>query len=118
MASPKAVDGGDQALLSEYAAAQKVAVTAPTAPRQIAWPYEDFGTPGKVVETKEITDLDTVFVRFENGVRLTIKPTKFRDDEVLVRVNIGRRPGSHAQGPAEPGLVRQRLHRGRPQADH
>jgi zinc protease len=89
MASPKPVDGGEQALLNEYAASQKVAVAAPAAPRQIAWPYESFGTPGKVVETKEVSDLDTVFVRFENGVRLTIKPTKFRDDEVLVRVNIG-----------------------------
>ena len=28
-------------------------------------------------------------MRFENGVRLTVKPTKFRDDEVLVRVNVG-----------------------------
>ncbi len=89
MASPKPVQGGEQALLSEYAAAQKIAVAAPTAARQIAWPYESFGAPGKVVETKDVTDLDTVFVRFENGVRLTIKPTKFRDDEVLVRVNIG-----------------------------
>jgi zinc protease len=89
MASPKPVPGGEQALLAEYAASQKIAVAEPTAPRQIAWPYESFGAPGKVVETKEVADLDTVFVRFENGVRLTIKPTKFRDDEVLVRVNIG-----------------------------
>ncbi|MGH6965192.1 MAG: M16 family metallopeptidase [Phenylobacterium sp.] len=89
MASPKPVPGGEQAILSEYAAAQKAPVGAPAASRQIAWPYESFGTPGKVVETKDVTDLDTVFVRFENGVRLTIKPTKFRDDEVLVRVNIG-----------------------------
>jgi zinc protease len=44
-------------------------VAGPIAPRQIAWPYESFGTPGKVVETKEVADLDTVFVRFENGVR-------------------------------------------------
>ena len=36
-----------------------------------------------------MTDLDAVMVRFANGVRLTVKPTKFRDDEVLVRVNIG-----------------------------
>lgn len=89
MASPKPVQGSEQAILSEYAAAQKAPVTAPIASRQIVWPYESFGTPGKVVETKDVTDLDTVFVRFENGVRLTIKPTKFRDDEVLVRVNIG-----------------------------
>jgi len=89
MASPKAVPGGDKALLDEYESTRKVAVAAPSAPHEVAWPYTSFGEPGKVVETKEVTDLDTVFVKFANGVRLTIKPTKFRDDEVLVRVNIG-----------------------------
>ena len=58
-------------------------------PRQVVWPYTDFGTPGKVAEQTEVTDLDTVFVRFANGVRLTIKPTKFHDDQVLVRVRVG-----------------------------
>lgn len=89
LASPKAVPGAGPAILAEYASAQKVAVAAPTAPHEVAWPYETFGVPGKVAETREVTDLDTVFVRFENGVRLTVKPTKFRDDEVLVRVNVG-----------------------------
>src|SRR5205807_916439 len=89
MASPKAVQGGEPALLSEYASTLKVAVAAPGAPHEVAWPYSSFGEPGKVAETKDVTDLDTVFVRFENGVRLTVKPTKFRNDEVLVRVNIG-----------------------------
>jgi zinc protease len=89
MSSPKAVQGGEQAILAEYASTLKVAVAAPAAPHAVTWPYSSFGTPGKVVETKEISDLDTVFVRFENGVRLTVKPTKFRDDEVLVRVNVG-----------------------------
>ena len=89
MASPKQVSGAEPAILAEYASTQKVAVAAPSAPHEIAWPYSSFGTPGKPVETKEVADLDTVFVRFENGVRLTVKPTKFRDDEVLVRVNIG-----------------------------
>ena len=28
-------------------------------------------------------------VRFENGVRLTVKPTKFRDDQILVQVRVG-----------------------------
>jgi zinc protease len=88
-ASPKPIDGAEPAILAEYASSRKLAVAAPGAPHQVAWPYFTFGTPGKVAETKEVTDLDTVFVRFENGVRLTIKPTKFRNDEVLVRVNIG-----------------------------
>ena len=89
MAGPTPIPGGEPALLSALSDSRKVAVIPPIAPRQVAWPYESFGTPGKVVETREISDLDTVFVRFENGVRLTIKPTKFRDDEVLVRVNVG-----------------------------
>lgn len=89
MTSPKPVQGGESQVLAEYASAEKVAVATPAAPHEITWPYASFGEPGKVVETKDITDLDTVFVRFENGVRLTIKPTKFRDDEVLVRVDVG-----------------------------
>jgi len=89
MSSPKPVPGSETALLAEYASTQKLAVAAPAAPHEVAWPYATFGTPGAVAETKEVADLNTVFVRFENGVRLTIKPTKFRDDEVLVRVNIG-----------------------------
>ena len=89
MASPAPISGGEASLLSAYTTARKADVSAPTAPREVAWPYESFGDPGKVVETKDVTDLDTVMVRFENGVRLTIKPTRFQDDEVLVRVNVG-----------------------------
>ena len=29
------------------------------------------------------------FVRFDNGVRLTVKPTKFRDDQILVMARFG-----------------------------
>jgi zinc protease len=89
MASPQPVPGGEAAVLDEYKAARKTDVAAPAAAQQNSWPYESFGEPGRIVETREVTDLDTIFLRFENGVRLTIKPTKFRDDEVLVRVNIG-----------------------------
>jgi zinc protease len=53
------------------------------------WPYSSFGPLGKVAEQKDITDLDAVFVRFENGVKLSIKPTKFRDDQILVKVRAG-----------------------------
>ena len=89
VSTPKAIPGGEPSVLAEYASTQKVAVAAPVAPHEVAWPYASFGAPGKVAETKEVADLDTVFVRFENGVRLTVKPTKFRNDEVLVRVNVG-----------------------------
>jgi zinc protease len=89
MTSPKPIDGGEATVLAAYQASQQLAVTAPSALTQAVWPYGDAATPGKVAETREVSDLDTVFVRFANGVRLTIKPTKFKDDEVLVRVNVG-----------------------------
>ena len=89
MASPKPVEGGDATLLAAFEAAGKTPVSAPTAPTQVSWPYESFGAPGKVADTKDVTDLDTTFMRFENGVRLTVKPTKFSADQVLIRVNVG-----------------------------
>uniref|UniRef100_UPI00286A28A0 M16 family metallopeptidase n=1 Tax=Phenylobacterium sp. TaxID=1871053 RepID=UPI00286A28A0 len=90
MATPKPIPGGDRALVAALETSRKVAVAEPSAPTQVAWPYETFGDIGKVAETREAPDLDTAFVRFENGVRLTVKPTRFKDDEVLVRVNVGR----------------------------
>lgn len=89
VASPQPIDGGEPALLAALTASQKVAVAPPAAPAQVAWPYESFGAPGKVVETRTVQDLGTTFVRFANGVRLTVKPTEFRNDEVLVRINVG-----------------------------
>ncbi len=90
MTSPKPIPGGDATVLAAFEQSRKVSVAAPEGQTALTWPYEEFGAPGKVAEIREITDLDTVFIRYENGVRLTIKPTKFRDDEVLVRVNVGR----------------------------
>lgn len=87
--TPTEIEGGEAAVLAAYADSRKAAVVAPPAPSVTAWPYSSFGPFGKVVEQKELTDLDTVLVRFENSVRLTVKPTKFRDDQVLIKVRIG-----------------------------
>jgi len=84
------IAGGEAAVTAAYEAAQKAEVTAPAAAGATDWPYASFGTPSKVVEEKDVADLDTTFVRFANGVRLTVKPTKFRDDQILVNVRVGR----------------------------
>jgi zinc protease len=89
MSSPRPVDGGEAALRGAFKTATAGALTPPDAPRTIAWPYSDFGTPGKVAAQTEIPDLDAVFVRFTNGVRLTVKQTKFSETQVLVRVRFG-----------------------------
>lgn len=87
--SPTPVEGADATVAAAFAASRQAAVEAPAQVVVRAWPYEDFGTPGKVAERREVLDLDAEFIRFENGVRLTVKPTKFRDDQVLVSVRVG-----------------------------
>ena len=89
VATPTPIEGNEQAVAQAWTASRQVAVTAPTGPRQVVWPYEDFGTPGKIAAQTDVVDLDATFVTFGNGVRLTVKPTKFRDDQVLVKVRIG-----------------------------
>jgi len=89
VASPRPIEGGEGALLAALEASRKVAVAEPSAAAEVNWPYTSFGGAGKVVETKDAADLDATFVRFDNGVRLTVKPTRFKDDEILVRVNVG-----------------------------
>ena len=89
MSSPEPIDGADTALSQAF----QIAEAAPVKPTDVAqagaWPYEHFGAPGKVVEQKTMADLGVTLVRFANGVRLTVKPTKFRDNEVMVRVRVG-----------------------------
>jgi zinc protease len=87
--TPKPLTGGDAELLSAYEAAQKTKIEAAAATEAKSWPYESFGTPGKAAETKQALDLDTTFVHFANGVRLTVKPTKFRDQQILIQVRVG-----------------------------
>jgi len=89
LTSPKPVDGGEAAVKAAFQAAQVDPVEAPAAVADTTWPYEHFGAPGKVIERREAANVDTTFLRFANGVRLTVKPTTFRKDQVLVQVRVG-----------------------------
>ena len=59
----------------------------PTA--DVQWPYQNFGPAGAVAERRTVADLGLTQVRYANGVTLTVKPTKYRQDQVLVSVKIG-----------------------------
>ncbi|MBP2445817.1 M16 family metallopeptidase [Rhizobium leguminosarum] len=85
--SPQA---GADAVRQAYDASKAIAVSAPASAADVAWPYTHFGEPGAVVERRAVDDLGLTMVRFSNGVRLTVKPTKLRANEVLVREDIGR----------------------------
>jgi len=87
--SPTEIDNGDKVLAEAFAKINSEPVSAPKVEAAISWPYDSFGAPGQVADRKDVADLDTVFVRFQNGVRLTVKPTKFRDDQIMVQVRVG-----------------------------
>ncbi|HEX8214063.1 MAG TPA: insulinase family protein [Allosphingosinicella sp.] len=96
--SPDPIEGGHTALAAAYQQSGSKAVSAPVQVATKAWPFTSFGTPGKVAERTEIADLGVARVRFENGVTLLVKPTKFQEDQVMVSVAVGG--GLLAQDPA------------------
>src|SRR5690606_5178896 len=63
------IPGGESTVLAALTSSQRVAVVAPEAPSTVAWPYETFGTPGKIASEREVADMDAVFITFENGVQ-------------------------------------------------
>ena len=89
LATPDSVAGGDATLAAEFARARAAPLTSLADQTTVKWPYEHFGAPGKIVERKTVADLGLVTVRFANGVGLTVKPTQFRRDQVLVSARVG-----------------------------
>jgi zinc protease len=50
-------------------------------------------TPGKIVRTKTLADLGITEWTLSNGIRVLLKPTDFKNDQVLMS---GRRPGGYS----------------------
>jgi zinc protease len=90
IASPVAIDGGEDAVAAAFKEADARPISAPADDAGPVWPYARFGEPGQVVEQHSVDDLGVTLVRFANGVRLTVKPTQFSADQVLVQAKIGR----------------------------
>ena len=87
--SPVPIDGGEAAVTAALEASRQVAVTARADEVALEWPYTDFGTPTRPSARTEIADLGVTRVDFPNGVRLFVKPTEFRDNQILVNVRTG-----------------------------
>ena len=87
--SPVAIEGGEAAVTAALEASRQVGVTARADEAALEWPYTDFGTPTQPSARTEIADLGVTRVDFPNGVRLFVKPTEFRDNQILVNVRTG-----------------------------
>ncbi|MCS6627145.1 insulinase family protein [Roseibacterium beibuensis] len=87
--SPVPIEGGEAAVTAALEASRAEPVAAPAAQADLDWPYDAFGAPGAVTDRREVAELGATVVTFANGVTLTVKPTDFRDEQILVRVNTG-----------------------------
>lgn len=84
-----APEGGAEALRAAYAAAMAAPVKPYAMEAVKPWPYTNFGVAGKVAERREVEDLGVTLVKFDNGVRLTVKPFTARKDQIHVQVRLG-----------------------------
>jgi len=86
IASPRAVEGGEAAVTQTFRDAKQQAVEAPPIIAAMPFPYTSFGPAGEVASRTDVAELGATDVRFKNGVRLNIKTTDFRKNDVGVVV--------------------------------
>lgn len=89
LTTPQPVEGGAEAVEAAISEAFAQPVVAGETQAVKAWPYTDFGKPSVIVERRSADDLGVTFVHFANGVRLTVKPTKFQANQISVAARIG-----------------------------
>jgi len=80
---------GEAALTSALAAAYSRPLGPEVKEAAIRWPYSSFGKLGAVVSRTTDAKLGTTLVRFANGTRLLVKPTKYEKDKIAVAVLLG-----------------------------
>lgn len=84
--SEKATDLQGDVLKTAYLAAMQAPVTAYQAEATSVWPYTDFGKAQGPVTRKAFTEFGFTRYSFANGLTLNVKPTKFKNDTVVVHV--------------------------------
>lgn len=102
--APEPIEGGDAALGTALAMAEKAAPAARQAERLVS--IDDLpplGRPGREVSRQRIDDLDVTIVRFANGSTLTFKRTDFEQGSVGVQVRFGH--GLVGLDPDQPSLA-------------
>lgn len=86
-----------------YDKSQAVAVSPPENARAVVFPYLDPpAAGGEIRQQTRIEDLDITQVDFANGLRLNLKPTDFKAQEIQVRLIFGE--GRSSEPADRPGL--------------
>jgi len=89
VSSRDVIEGGEAAVLEAWRTASTDAQPRSAATASATWPYTDFGAPGRVVESQNAPDISVTVLRFANNVRLLVRPSHTRVNQVLVSVRLG-----------------------------
>ena len=87
--SAQVTPAGDAKLADALASAFSRPLGAEAKEAAIRWPYTNFGKPSAVVSRTTDSKLGTTLVRFANGTRLLVKPTKYEKDKIAIAVLLG-----------------------------
>jgi zinc protease len=91
-------------ILNTYHKSIQTAVSKPVEEKSVVFPYlPEPKKEGRIIRTKKIPDLEIIQVDFKNGVRLNIKKTDFKANQVLVNLAFGR--GKSSEPLNKPGLA-------------
>jgi zinc protease len=91
-------------ILGAYYKSKKVQVSRPEEKKAVAFPYlQEPREKGLIILTKKIPDLGIVQVDFKNGVRLNLKKTDFKANQVLINLAFGS--GRTSEPLEKPGLA-------------
>ncbi len=90
-------------ILSAWNKSLDAEVSPPVEYKQVEFPYlPDPVAPVAAHKRREISDLGIIQVDFENGVRLNLKKTDFKKNQVIASLLFGA--GSASEPPDKPGL--------------
>ena len=91
-------------ILNTYQKSMRTAISRPVEGKSVVFPYlPEPEKEGHIERTKKIPDLEVIQVDFQNGVRLNLKKTDFKADQVLVNLTFGR--GKSYEPLNKPGLA-------------
>jgi len=93
----------EKQILAVWNQSQGVAVLPPVEYRPVSFPYLAVPeVPGPIRARREIADLGIIQVDFENGIRLNLKKTDFKQNQVMATLVFGS--GSASEPLDKPGL--------------
>ncbi len=95
----------EKIILSAYEKSLKLPVKKPKEEKKVSFPYLPVpGKKGRIIRKNNIKDSGIIQIDFENGVRLNLKKTDFKANQVVANLNFGL--GRACEPYDKPGLAK------------